>query len=291
MKNKSAQYAFIKKHAKKYPITMLVEMTKVSRSGYYKWLKREGIYTQDVKDEELRPLLVEIFEEHRETIGRKRMKIELYRKHGLIVNEKRVRRLMKKYGLFCKIRRKRFRNYLDAHAIVPNILNRNFTAVHPRKKFCIDITYIPTPNKDQKWMYLCGVIDLFNGELVAYSIDTNQRVEMVYEALERLKEKGFAKGAILHSDQGTQFTNPGYRMRVKNMGLTQSMSRRGNCWDNACIENFFSHLKVEMPHFSQPKTMSETVQAVENYIYYYNHKRVCVKLKGSPVEYKLNSVA
>lgn len=267
---------------------MLVEIAEVSRAGYYKWLKRDGIYSQDIKDEEMRPLITEIFEEHCGTIGRKRMKIELSRKLGLTVNEKRVRRLMEKYGLFCKIRRKRHRNYPNAHAIVPNILDRNFTAIHPRKKFCIDITYIPVSRKHQKWVYLCAIKDLFNGELVAYSMDTTQKVDLVYEALDMLKEKGFAKEAILHSDQGTQFTNPGYRMRVKNMGLTQSMSRKGNCWDNACIENFFSHLKVEMPYFSQPTTVLETVQAVEDYIHYYNHKRIQIKLKGSPVEYRLN---
>lgn len=286
MKNKSVPYTFIQKYAKKYPITLLVEITGVSRAGYYKWLKREGVYLQDIKDEELRLIMTEIFEEHHGTIGRKRMKIELYRTYQLTVNEKRVRRLMKQYGLFCKIRRKKFRHQPDAHAIVPNILDRNFTAVVPRKKFCIDITYIPVAGK-QKWLYFCGIKDLCNGELVAYSMDTNQKKELVYQALDRLKEKGFEKGAILHSDQGTQFTNPSYRMRVKKMGLTQSMSRKGNCWDNACIENFFSHLKTEMPCFSQPKTVAETIQAVEDYIYYYNHKRIQVKLKGSPVEYRL----
>lgn len=287
MNGKVQSYLFIRKHAEKYPITRLVQITGVSRSGYYKWVKRNGENRQDIEDEKLRPILTKIFEEEHGLIGRKRMKLALFEQHNLVMNEKRVRRLMLKYGLYCKIRRKRFKHQPDPHAIIPNILNRNFKAVRPGIKFSIDITYIPVSRGNQKWVYLCAIKDLFNGEIVAYSMDTSQKTKLVYQTLEKLKEKGFEKGAILHSDQGTQFTNPGYQMRVKKMDLTQSMSRRGNCWDNACIENFFSHLKVEMPFISQPETVDEVYLAVADYINYYNHKRIQVKLKTSPVNYRL----
>lgn len=110
---------------------------------------------------------------------------------------------------------------------------------------------------------------------------------MVNRALDELKKKGFAKEAILHSDQGFQFTNPAHIMRLKRMGITQSISRRGNCWDNACIENFFGHMKCEMYHFTQPTTVIEVYGAVESYIAYYNNKRIQTKLKMSPVQYRL----
>jgi putative transposase len=132
---KVQSYLFIRKHAEKYPITRLVQITGVSRSGYYKWVKRNGENRQDIEDEKLRPILTKIFEEEHGLIGRKRMKLALFEQHNLVMNEKRVRRLMLKYGLYCKIRRKRFKHQPDPHAIIPNILNRNFKAVRPGIKF------------------------------------------------------------------------------------------------------------------------------------------------------------
>src|SRR5699024_850018 len=134
------------------------------------------------------------------------------------------------------------------HKVVPNILERQFKAARPGKKFCIDITYIPVREGSQKWVYACVIVDLFNREAVAYATGIKQDIHLVFRAVHDLKEKGFEKGAILHSDQGFQFTSPRYRTYLEELGLTQSMSRRGNCWDNACIENFFSHFKCEMPH-------------------------------------------
>lgn len=153
----------------------------------------------------------------------------------------------------------------------------------------IDITYIEVKKGAQKWMYVCAIKDLFNGEIACYSIGQSQDMELVFRALNELKKKGFEKGAILHSDQGIQFTNPSYIKRLEKMGITQSMSRRGNCWDNACIENFFGHLKGEMYHFTQPQTAVEVIDAVADYINYYNHKRIQTKLKTSPVNYRLKS--
>lgn len=121
---------------------------------------------------------------------------------------------------------------------------------------------------------------------MAYSLGYRQDVELVLNALDQLKEKKFVKGAILHSDQGVQFTNSRYQMRVKKMELTPSMSRKGNCWDNACIENFFSHLKVEMKcFFENIQTPFEVINAATQYIHYFNHNRINTKLQTSPIKF------
>jgi len=284
--DKEEQYAFIHAYSTQYPVIKLVEITKVSRSGYYKWLKRNGNNNQDRFDESLFLYIHKIFTDHRGTVGRKRIKLLLKKEYGLIVNEKRISRIMRKYGIQCKIRRKRFKNRPQPNGIITNILDRNFHAIRPGIKLAIDITYIEVKKSFQKWIYLCAIKDLYNGEIVAYSIGTNQGMKLVYRALDDLKKRGFEKRAILHSDQGTQFTNHRYMKRLQDMGITQSMSRRGNCWDNACIENFFGHLKCEMLCFSQPETVIEVRQAVEAYINYYNNKRIQTKLEMSPVEYR-----
>ena len=289
MNNKQVRYAFILAYSKEYPISTLAEITKVSRSGYYKWLKRDGESSLDKKDEEMIPFILKIFNDHKGTYGRKRIKLALENEYQIKVNEKRVSRLIRKYGLQCKIRRKRFKRFPQPHGKIPNILERNFRANKPGIKFAVDITYMDVKKGNQKWMYLCSIKDLFNGEIVAYSIGTSQEIALVHRALNELQKKGFAKGAILHSDQGFQFTNPAYMKRLKDMGITQSMSRRGNCWDNACIENFFGHLKSEMYHFTNPKTVIEVHNAVDTYMNYYNNKRIQSKLKMRPVQYRLRA--
>lgn len=284
---KELSFTFIKAHANKYPVSTLIKITGVSRAGYYKWLKRGGASVQDYKDEQLLPFISHIFNEHAGTYGRRRIKIELKKEYNLVISEKRISRIMEKYGLYCKIRRKRYKNYPVLHKKIPNILNRNFKANKPGIKFAIDITYIEVDKDEKKWAYLCAIKDLFNGEIVCYSIGKNQGLQFVLNTVKKLNKKGFMKGAILHSDQGAQFTNPAYITLLEDMNITQSMSRRANCWDNACIENFFGHLKCEMYHFAQPKTFIEVDEAVEHYIHYYNNKRVQIKLKKSPVEYRL----
>ncbi|WP_319003629.1 IS3 family transposase [Sutcliffiella horikoshii] len=299
MKSKEEEFSFIHAYSKDFPVSMLVNYInsveentkrKVSRSGYYKWLKRQGTNRQDRIDEELFLYIKKLFNDHKGTVGRRRIKILLKNEYSLEVCEKRISRLMKKYGLRCKIRQKGFRVRLQPHGMIPNLLKRNFLAVKEKIKFAIDITYLEVKGY-QKWIYLCAIKDMYNGEIVAYAVGTNQSMELVHKAFNYLKRKGFAKGALIHSDQGIQFTNRSYIQRVKEMGLTQSMSRRGNCWDNASIESFFGHLKSEMYCFGQPETVQEVTQAVEEYIHYYNNIRVSVNLKNSPVAYRLKGAA
>lgn len=286
MLTKEEQFAFIGTHGEQFPITLLIKICGVSRSGFYKWKKEKGQRIRDVRDKELFELISEVFFESRGTYGKKRIKVALLRKYGLVINIKCISRIMRKYGLVCKIRQKRLKHYKQPHGTIPNRLKRKFKVNMPGKKFCIDITYIEVKKPFKRWLYLCAIKDLYNHEIVAYSMGTNQGMQLVYSALQQLKEKGFKQGALLHSDQGFQFTNPSFIKRVANYGLTQSMSRRGNCWDNACIENFFGHLKCEMPCFGSPQTLEEVQQAVSDYITYYNELRIQNKYGMSPQEYK-----
>jgi len=290
VKQKEVEFAFIDANAKDYPVTMLVKLTNVSRSGYYKWKKRGGGSLQARKDEELYSYILKLHRKHRGILGRKRMKMALFDEYGIMAGEMRVSRIMRKYGIRCKIRQRRHVKSNEINKKVPNLLDRNFKAKKPGMKFSIDITYLPVKKGPNKFIYLCAIKDLYHDEIVAYSIGARQDLELVYEALERLKEKKFVKGAILHSDQGVQFTNSGYQMRVKEMGLTPSMSRKGNCWDNACIENFFSHFKCEIGcFFENAESAFEVQNAASQYIHYFNHNRINTKLQTSPVKYLMRS--
>lgn len=289
MTQKEFEFAYIDAHADEKPITDLVKETSVSRSGYYSWKKRGGERRQDQKDQEILPDIRKIFEDEQRTVGRKRLKYSYEYHFGRKINEKKVRRLMRKFGMHCSIRQKRFRRKPYLHTTIPNILDRNFTAMHTGIKLAIDITYIPVKKGNQKWVYCCAIKDLCNDEIVGYSSGTNQDMSLVYRAIESLKEKGFAKGAILHSDQGFQFTNPRYREYLTELGITQSMSRKGNCWDNACIENFFSHMKCEMPFHHSMETVKDIMQAIDVYVHHYNEKRVVGKIKMPPKQYRLQA--
>lgn len=286
MNDKECQFAFIHAYAKQYPVTKLVEIASVSKAGYYKWKKRGAENYQDLIDERLIPYITKVFKDNRGTYGRKRIKLALEEEYDLIVSEKRISRLMRKYGLVCRIRRKRFKHRIQPYGYIPNILDQNFKALKPGLKYSIDITYLEIKKGRQKWAYLCAIKDLFNQEIVAYSMGTSLELDLVLRSLKQFKKVKYTQGAILHSDQGFQFTNIRYQSKIKKMGLTPSMSRRGNCWDNACIENFFGHLKTELPCWGEPQTLLEVYQAVDNYIYYYNNKRMQSKLKTNPVNFR-----
>jgi transposase InsO family protein len=286
---KQEEFSFIAAFENNFSITTLISITNVSRSGYYKWKKEKGKRIRDYQDQELFSLIHEVFQASRGTYGKKRIKAALLRQHGVTMNHKCIARIMRKFGLVCKIRQKRFKRNSQPHGTIENILNRNFQSNRSGLKFCIDITYVKVRKPSVKWIYVCAIKDLYNNEIVAYTIGQHQGMSLVMEAIRQLKEKGFENGAILHSDQGFQFTNPTYIQTVESYGLTQSMSRRGNCLDNACIENFFSHLKCEMPCFGSPQTFEEVSQSITDYIHYYNEIRIQNKYGMSPVEYRTHA--
>ncbi|MDV6379514.1 IS3 family transposase [Sporosarcina sp. GW1-11] len=292
MNEKAEAYYFIETYRATYPVSFLAKAAGVSRSGYYKWRTQGARPTREERDKPLLIQMISLYQTHGGNLGNERFKDALYEKYHVIVSVKRVRRMRERYHMPLKTKRRRPRkNGQQPHGHIKNLLNRNFNAIKPGIKFCMDITYLEIKKPEKDFLYLCSIMDLYNNEIVAYSIGEYQDKELVNQALDRLAERGYKKGALLHSDQGTQFTNFGYCSQLKKMKLTQSMSRRGNCWDNACIESFFSKLKTEMPGFTQPETAEEMKQAVADYITYYNHVRPQLKLKKSPVSHRLEQVA
>lgn len=291
MTDNTADFEFIDAHRNEFPVTQLVLITTVSRSGYYTWKERVVEVSQAEKDKSLLNKMMSLYITHGGNLGNIRFKDELESQYGLIINLKRIRRMRKMYNLPLKTARRAYKRQNHKHAIVGNILNRNFNALKPGIKFVIDITYLEVIKPHKNFIYLCAIKDLYNNEIVAYTIGQYQTMDLVNTTLDKLIEKGFVKGAILHSDQGSQFTNPSYMNRLTEQDLTQSMSRRGNCWDNACIESFFGKLKTEIPGFSIPETEKEMVEAVTDYITYYNEVRPQLKFKASPVTYRIQAQA
>lgn len=285
-------FYFIETNRVNYPVSFLAKAAGVSRSGYYKWRKRESRPTQEERDKGLLVKMISLYQTHGGNLENERFKEALKDKYSEVVSSKRIKRMRERYHLPLRTKRRRpRRNDQPPHSTIKNLLNRNFTASKPGIKFCMDITYLEVLKPEKDYIYLCSIMDLYNNEIVAYSIGKYQDKELVNQTLDRLAERGYKKGALLHSDQGSQFTNFGYCNRLKNMRLTQSMSRRGNCWDNACIESFFGKLKTEMPGFTIPETAEELKQAVAEYITYYNHIRPQLKLKKSPIDYRLKLAA
>lgn len=220
--------------------------------------------------------------------GYPRMSVAL-RKAGYVVNHKRVYRLMKELHIRSVIRKKRRYFGKTASVIHPNRLNRQFQTEHPNRFYATDITYLPIHNR---FYYLSAVQDLFNNQIVAWKVSARNDLKLVMDTVEELQTKRDLQGALLHSDQGFQYTSRQYNQQLEKLGVTGSHSRKGNCLDNACIESFFSHLKTETLYFSQCKTEQELLQAVQDYIWFYNHERFQKRLNQcSPVEYWRTLVA
>ena len=189
-------------------------------------------------------------------------------------------------GLKCKIRKIRYRSYKGVVGkIAPNIIDRDFVATEPNRKWATDVTQI---NIGSVKLYLSPIVDMYNGEIVSYNISTSPNLEQVYDML----DKAFAKfdcldGLILHSNQGWQYQHHGYRKRLEEHNIVQSMSRKGNCLDNAMAENFFGIMKSELLYAEKFKTAEDFIKALEEYIEYYNNKRIKSRLKRkSPVKYR-----
>lgn len=294
MKRKAAIFKFIEEHEGQFPVTLMIDtIGEVSRSGYYKWKKEKATRpTQEEKDDELLTEMLILYKKHRGTLGNLRFKLALENEFRRIVNHKRIARMRHAYRMpLLTVRRRPVSKTSKEHCIVGNLLNRNFKASRPGIKYCIDISYLEIKKPKKDFLYLCAIKDLYNNEIVSYRIGKYMNLKLVLDTVRGLKEKGPENGAIIHSDQGSQFTSPIYSQELKSLGFVQSMSRRGNCWDNACIESFFGKLKIELPAFSIPETKTEMIQAVSEYISYYNEERPQLKLKMSPVEYRQSNAA
>lgn len=273
------KYIAIQRHADKYPVKQMCEFFEVSRSGYYAFLKRPSVNSAE---DALAQQISQCQRETSCTYGYRRVCIWLER-HGLRANHKAVLRIMNKYGLLAQIRRRRkYHQMSDQLHRYPNLLNRDFNSERPNEKWVTDISYIKTP---QGTLYLSMIRDLFDESIVAYQMGTEQSVNMVLNTIRAAKEKEVVTGELqLHSDQGFQYTSHAYFNLTQKYGITPSMSRRGNCYDNAMAENFFSILKTECIRRCKPKTINEARFLIENYIHFYNHERIQLKTKLTPLE-------
>ena len=281
----SVKFRVIYKHSDKYSISEMCRFFEVSRSGYYDFVAR-----MDIPDRDL-PLAEKIEECQKEcgkTYGYRRVHIWLENK-GLQCDPKTVLRVMNKYNLLSVIRRKKYRNYGDYIHRYPNLLNREFHADKPNQKWVTDISYIHT---QQGVLYLSVIRDLYDNSIVVHKTSNSQNIQLVLNTIKAAKKKEKVTAEVqLHSDQGFQYTSHAYFNLTKSYGITPSMSRRGNPYDNALAENFFSILKTECIYRTKLKTYEEARLLIDEYIYFYNNHRIQLKTKLTPLEKRCQYVA
>jgi putative transposase len=276
--------------AGRYSIMSLCTLAGVSRSGYYKWLNHsKGTTNRGKQNVLIKRYIKELHVKYRGTYGRKRMCIYLNKILDFPVNHKRVYRLMKELGLSSVIRKKVYKHKFKPAEVAENLLNRNFTAAIPLQKLCMDITYIPIDRRSRSFLYMNAVKDLYNGEIVAYDLSVHNDTRLVNNTLNKLFKMGISEECILHTDQGFQYTRKEYSAQLIYNKIVQSMSRRGNCWDNAPIENFFGHFKSELIYLVKTSDVLELTELIHQYINFYNNERIQLKTGMSPVEYRLHA--
>lgn len=254
----------------------------MSRSTFYYWgkaLQRPEKYQCEKK------AIAEIYHQHKGRYGYRRI-TSMMKRQGYTINHKTVQRLMHQLGLKSLVRIKRYRSYRgNAGKIIENLLQRQFKADKPNQKWVTDVTEFKVANQK---LYLSTILDLYNGEIIAHQIEARPVYglvkEMLRKGIERLKA---GEKPMLHSDQGWQYQMQTYQAELKKHGIRQSMSRKGNCLDNAVMENFFGLLKTELYYLEKFESVEQLTKALDEYIHYYNHERIKLKLKGlSPVEYR-----
>ena len=237
---------------------------------------------------ELKKEKKKIFHENKGRYGYRRITMELHNR-GYHINHKTVQKLMKQCCLKCEIRRQKYRSYKgEIGKVASNVLKRNFQATKPNQKWVTDVTEFSVQGKK---VYLSPILDLYNGEIISYNLSLHptfcQTMDMLDKAFKKIPD---VTGLILHSDQGWQYQMKQYQIRLREKGIVQSMSRKGNCLDNAVMENFFGLLKTEMYYKHNFLSAEHLMKEIEEYIDYYNNKRIKCKLKGlSPVQYRIQS--
>ena len=256
----------------------LCEVTGISKSSFY---YNRNNNSQKLKDAEVLKYLKQLPEKILNRRGSKIKSKELKVRFGITVNHKRVERICRENGLLAKNRRRKFpKDYYKQQKenqkhLPKNILNRNFESSAPLKKFCTDVSYFKTKTG---WLYLSPVLDLCGRKIKCYSISPHNDEALSEETLDKFFALGNVKGSILHSDQGVLYTSKKWRKRLKKNSVIQSMSRKGNCWDNACMEHFFGTLKIESGYDDLLKTgllsYEETKELIDDFIEYYNNERI-----------------
>ena len=261
----------MKEHSKEFSIKLMCRVFQVSRSCYYRWLSIER-----QEDVELNNLIKEAFKISQKTYGTRRIKQHLEQIHGLIVSRRRIGKIMHKLGLVCK-NKKRFRvRTTDSNhnfMIAPNLLQQDFYASGPNQIYVGDITYIPTK---EGWLYLAVVIDIYSRRVVGWSMDERMKTSLTNDALfMAIKRREPQKGLIYHTDRGSQYASDAHKDLLTQFGIIQSMSAKGNCYDNAVSESFFHTLKTELTHHIVFETRSQAREAIFAFIeIWYNRQRL-----------------
>ena len=265
-----------------YDLELLLYLTNMARSSFYYHQKQSK---SSDKYQVIKELIKSIYQKHKGRYGYRRITDEL-KNRAIIINHKTVLKLMNLLGLKSIIRVKKYKSYKGENGkIAPNILERNFKAIAPNQKWATDITEF---NVSGSKLYLSPIIDLFNQEIISYEMTErpvfNQVVMMLKKAFKKIPNN---TNLLLHSDQGWQYQMNHYQHLLKEKGIIQSMSRKGNCLDNAIIENFFGTLKSEMFYTQKFKSIEQLKQEIDQYIIYYNNERIKSNLnKMSPIKYR-----
>lgn len=258
----------------------------MARSTFYHRLARAR---EPDKHAALRRRILTLFHTHKGRYGYRRITLAL-RNEGYAVNHKRVERIMREVGIKSAQRKVRYRSYKgEVGRIAPNLLQREFAADAPNRKWATDVTQI---NIEGRKCYLSPVLDMYNGEIISYTISEHPDLKLVTEMLGKaLAKVTNTKGLMIHSDQGWHYQHAMYRRMLEQKGIAQSMSRKGNCLDNAVMENFFGIMKSELLYLQKWNSMELFKHELKEYIRYYNNDRIKAKLKGmSPVKYRTHSL-
>ncbi len=285
------KYAWIRQQSDQFSVYSMCRFMGVSRSAYYGWLQRKPT-SRDQVDSQLIPVIQSLFAKSRATYGTRRIRQSL-EKQNLPVGRRRLGRLMRAAGLVCKTKRK-FKVTTNSNHNLPvadNLLDRNFTVQQANQAYVGDITYIRT---QEGWLYLAVVIDLYSRQVVGWSMAGQMRTSLVNDALSMaIWKRKPPKGLLWHSDRGSQYAATSHRKIIKHFGIRQSMSRKGNCWDNAVAESFFHTLKTELIYHQTFRNREEAKQVVFEYIeVFYNRERLH-SANGylSPVDYEAQQYA
>jgi putative transposase len=275
-------------------VSYLCKIAGVSRSGYYNYFSLQSKEQRDKRDDEddiVKENILKAFNFKGRKKGARQIKMTLEGQYNITYNLKRIRRIMKKYDILCPIRRanpyKKMIKATQEHRVLPNMLNREFKQNIPGKVLLTDITYLYY-GKGQK-AYLSTIKDGSTNEILAYHVLDRITLDLATDTLVKLKRNKrvkLEKDAFIHSDQGGHYTSPTFQKYVKKLGLGQSMSRRGNCWDNAPQESFFGHFKDEA-FIKSCETLDELKKEIKSYMTYYNNYRYQWDLKKmTPVQYR-----
>jgi len=271
------KYARIDELRQQHPVAAMCRVLEVSESGYHAWRQRPP----SARTQENLRLETEIKAAHqrtRETYGPQRLQSDLA-DHGIPASVYRIKRIRRRLGLRCKQKRKFKATTNSSHTLplAPNLLDRQFAVATPNCTWVTDITYVAT---DEGWLYLAGIKDLFNGELVGYAMSDRMTTTLVSQALFRaVAAKRPAKGLIHHSDRGSQYCSHAYRKQLQQFGMQASMSRKGDCWDNAPMESFWGSLKNDLVHHRRFTTREQATREITEYIeIFYNRIRKQARL-------------